>query len=78
MPDGLDLPITGKDLDPCGQRLLLRSYNALYQFTSSGGAFDSVFTSPFTRMPSPPQSLKAGGELQAKRSAGCPAAATSP
>lgn len=64
VPDGLDLPITGGDIDPCGQSVLLRSYNALYQFTSSGGAFDSVFTSSFTRVPSPPQSLNAGGEIQ--------------
>jgi hypothetical protein len=64
VPDGLDLPITAGDIDPCGQSLLLRSYNALYQFKATGSSFDSALTASFTRVPSPPQSLNASGELQ--------------
>ncbi len=64
VPDGLDLPITAGDIDPCGRAVLLRSYNALYEFRLGAGAFDTVFTAPFTRVPSAPQSLNASGELQ--------------
>jgi hypothetical protein len=53
VPDGLDLPITGGDIDPCGATLLLRSYSALYQFAlpASATSFDAIFTAPFSRVP---------------------------
>ena len=62
VPDGLDLPITGGDIDPCGSAFLLRSYSVVYQFAGSG-PFDGLFTAAFTRVPTPPLSLSADGEL---------------
>ena len=56
VPDGLDLPITGGDIDPCGTTLLLRSYSVLYQFVlpAAASSFDAIFTAPFTRVPVSP------------------------
>lgn len=53
VPDGLDLPLTGGDIDPCGNTMLLRSYSTLYQFVLPANAtsFDAIFTVPFTRVP---------------------------
>lgn len=63
VPDGLDLPLTGGDIDPCGNTLLLRSYSTLYQFVLPANAtsFDAIFTAPFTRVPVSPFP---GGEAQ--------------
>lgn len=53
VPDGLDLPITAGDIDPCGTTLLLRSYSTLYQFVlpANAASFDAIFTAPFSRVP---------------------------
>ncbi len=53
VPDGLDLPITGGDIDPCGTSILLRSYSTLYQFVlpTNATSFDAIFTAPFSRVP---------------------------
>ncbi len=58
VPAGLDLPITSGDIHPCGTAVLLRAYNTVYQFElPPGSAFDTVFTSSFTRVPAPPVGL---------------------
>lgn len=53
IPDGFELSITGGDIDPCGTTLLIRGYSALYHFVlpPSATSFDSIFASPFTRVP---------------------------
>lgn len=65
VPAGTDLPLTAGDIHPCGTAVLLRSYSAIYQFTLPADAgFDSIFTTPFTRVPAPPLGLSASQEAQ--------------
>lgn len=65
LPDGLDLPITGGDIDPCGTAVLLRSYNAIYELRpTEGGHFDTAFLNGFTRRPAPSQGVVATQEAQ--------------
>ena len=53
VPDQLD-QLTAGDIDVCGTTMLIRSYNSMYQFTlEPAAAFDSIFSSPFTRVPAP-------------------------
>jgi len=73
VPDGLDLPLTGGDIDPCGTTMLLRSYSTLYQFVLPPNAtsFDAIFTAPFTRVPvSPFPAGEAQGEAVCWRPGG--------
>ena len=73
VPDALDLPITGGDIDPCGNTMLLRSYSTLYQFVLPANAtsFDAIFTAPFTRVPvSPFPAGEAQGEAVCWRPGG--------
>ncbi len=54
VPDKFDLEIVAGDIDACGTTMLLRSYSAMYQFTlGPGAAFDTIFTSGFSRVTSP-------------------------
>ncbi len=66
VPTGLDLPITGGDISPCGTAVLLRSYSTIYRFELPTGAasFDAVFLAPVSRVPFPPIGLGPSNELQ--------------
>ncbi len=47
-----DSALTGGDIHPCGDRLLLRNYNSLYLLQAAAGApFDSAFTAAVTKVP---------------------------
>lgn len=65
VPTGLDLPVTGGDIHPLGEAVLLRTYNTIYQFVRPVGPdFDPVFSAPFTRVPAAPLGIGPNNEIQ--------------
>lgn len=52
VPTGSDPQLTGADVSPCGDAVLVRLYNRLLLFTvPEGGAFEDAFSAPFTQVP---------------------------
>lgn len=52
LPTSSDAPITGGDIDSCGERLLLRTYTRLYLFElPTGESFEAIFSAGFKAMP---------------------------
>lgn len=66
IPMGLELPITGGDIHPCGTAVLLRSYSTIYRLELPAGAtnFDAIFQAPVGHVPFPPLGLGPSNELQ--------------
>jgi hypothetical protein len=65
VPAGLDLPVTGGDIHPLGEALLLRTYNTIYQFIRPAGPdFDPIFSAPYTRVPAAPLGIGPNNEIQ--------------
>jgi hypothetical protein len=59
IPRANDANITGGDVHPCGNAVLLRTYGGVYRLTLPEGAnFDTIFTQPVEALtPSPPDVL---------------------
>ncbi|MDX2014492.1 MAG: hypothetical protein SFW67_30115 [Myxococcaceae bacterium] len=52
VPTGSDPQLTGADVSPCGDAVLVRLYNRLLLFTvPEGAAFEALFSAAFTQVP---------------------------
>jgi hypothetical protein len=52
VPTSTDPQLTGADVSPCGDAVLVRLYNRLLLFTvPEGGSFEDAFSAPFTQVP---------------------------
>ena len=52
VPSGADPQLTGADVSPCGDAVLVRLYNKLLLFrVPAGGQLEDAFSAPFTQVP---------------------------
>lgn len=55
--------VTGGDVDPCGTRMLIRTYPMIYEFKlTAGQPFSSIFAAPGTPVSTPTQDQESKGE----------------
>jgi len=55
--------VTGGDIDPCGEHLLIRTYAALFEFTlPAGKPFEAIFGATGVKVPSPTTAEEPKGE----------------